>query len=551
MTSEPDLVALLYRADWTRLSLSAEVHRVSTRALRGVPWGHEGQAPGWLRTRPPTWAEPGSQQEAPRGQKEAPRLGPRARETTGSLLIAPGGRYLMRSTDEEGNTIVKGCDGDQPWLLCRPGEERPQNEGVETRLFGPGPPSPDLLCPSWLLSGFELVLRETTTAGGRDVHRVVAAPRPEGRNPLAGPFGRVDSVDAVVDAELGILVRCEQISGGHLVRLAEFSQMTLDPPAAADPAQFARPPGSVVGEGAPKFFTGPGWRAAKTAAGFAAAGLGFAIRHAPRPQQPPADEEATMPQDDPVAVGDDRPAQPVSDALINLLYRTGLEFPGAAAEMHEWVDPGAMIGPGGSVARAAGFGSAGIPGTGQLVEAITERTPGTHRVTRIRFAAPDRYRIDYISGEHKREPKTIACDGQHRWKVYADRVAVGPAAPLPMQIAQLIDASWLLLWRLADGAEVTVHGRPGFRISAARNPHRFALPLAAVFPPAEAVADAELGILLRLTSYAGDRPAARFELRDISRRWPGWRVRGVGVGNCRLVYCFFDGRVDHNICRCR
>ncbi len=60
MTSEPDLVALLYRADWTRLSLSAEVHRVSTRALRGVPWGHEGQAPGSLRTRPPLCAEPGT-----------------------------------------------------------------------------------------------------------------------------------------------------------------------------------------------------------------------------------------------------------------------------------------------------------------------------------------------------------------------------------------------------------------------------------------------------------------------------------------------------------
>lgn len=167
MTSEPDLVVLLYRADWTRLSLSAEVHRVSTRALRGVPWGHEGEAPGWLRTGPPPWAGPGSQQEEPRSQQEEPGLGPSAHETTGSLLIAPGGRYRMRSTDEEGNTVVKGCDGDRPWLLCQPGEERPQKQGAETRLFGrPAPPSPGLLCPSWLLSGFELVLRETTTAGG-------------------------------------------------------------------------------------------------------------------------------------------------------------------------------------------------------------------------------------------------------------------------------------------------------------------------------------------------------------------------------------------------
>jgi hypothetical protein len=34
---------------------------------------------------------------------------------------------------------------------------------------------------------------------------------------------------------------------------------------------------------------------------------------------------------------------------------------------------------------------------------------------------------------------------------------------------------------------------------------------------AEAVADAELGILLRLTSYASDRAAIRFELREVTR----------------------------------
>ncbi|MCW2930062.1 MAG: hypothetical protein JWM19_1024 [Actinomycetia bacterium] len=34
MVDEPDLVALLYRADWTRLSLSAQVHEVIDWALK-------------------------------------------------------------------------------------------------------------------------------------------------------------------------------------------------------------------------------------------------------------------------------------------------------------------------------------------------------------------------------------------------------------------------------------------------------------------------------------------------------------------------------------
>jgi hypothetical protein len=54
--------------------------------------------------------------------------------------------------------------------------------------------------------------------------------------------------------------------------------------------------------------------------------------------------------------------------------------------------------------------------------------------------------------------------------------------------------------------------RRGYRISIAGgvSPSRFL-----VFFPAEAVVDAELGVLLRLTSYVDGKPATRAELRDV------------------------------------
>jgi hypothetical protein len=37
-----------------------------------------------------------------------------------------------------------------------------------------------------------------------------------------------------------------------------------------------------------------------------------------------------------------------------------------------------------------------------------------------------------------------------------------------------------------------------------------------IFFPAEAIVDAELGVLLRLTCYVEGKPATRYELRDVS-----------------------------------
>ena len=51
-----------------------------------------------------------------------------------------------------------------------------------------------------------------------------------------------------MDAELGILLRRIETSGGELVTLTELTDVTMNPPEAADPARFAPPPGSHLGE---------------------------------------------------------------------------------------------------------------------------------------------------------------------------------------------------------------------------------------------------------------------------------------------------------------
>jgi hypothetical protein len=118
------------------------------------------------------------------------------------------------------------------------------------------------------------------TVAGRDAIAVAATPR---RDVLSsGPGDRShDRIEVAVDAELGILLRRIETSGGELVTFAELTDLTTNPPEAADAARFAPPPGShrgeTEGESLRGRLGGPGWAAADLAAG----GLGALIRHAP------------------------------------------------------------------------------------------------------------------------------------------------------------------------------------------------------------------------------------------------------------------------------
>jgi hypothetical protein len=512
MVDERGIVALIYRADWRRLSLSGEVRGGDPMM---PPLREMSQRLGWPAP-PPSSGSPG--------------------ETDRTLLVAPGGRY--RVTTPRGQ--VWGCDGERSW--ARQGELPPS---TEIRLGAPQPPFPELLEPSWLLTGYDLAVEGDSTACGRAAIRVVATARRRARDEIGGipyrlPLGiRAGRVVAVVDAELGILLRYESQHGEQAPDIAEFRSLTvnLEP----DRAWFTAPPGSIFADdsglwrfGLPFGGTGTGIKVAKTAAGIAAAGLGAAIRYKPRRRPDPfarateeaAEPDAAMPRDDGAAPsGTADPAAPaVRKKVLHLLYRSSADEPRFTAILHQWIDLDALLEAVPESARMTGFG-----GIGFLVDALRDAAPdsGNHQVSSVRIGGWDRYRIDVVGARslgrdrHIRhpEPLTEACDGQRRWQVYKDRVVAGPAAPLPEKVAGLVDGSWLLRRELSGGEEVIIGGRRAYRLVGRRQggmPWAVMDTLTMGFFPVVAAVDAESGRLLRLTSYAGGKPVLCRELRDIT-----------------------------------
>jgi hypothetical protein len=207
-----DLVGLLYRADWTRLSLAAEVSvrrdldldRAQTEAAVAPP-GHE-------------W------------EMATDQLGAETRRST--LLIQPGRRYRQQGEDRAG-----GCDGDRSWLAIREGD----GWNVEADN-GPEPPLPPMLRPSWLLTGYTLEAGEPVTVGEREALRLVATPRPGIRSRASAGTRPLDRVEMLVDAGLGILLRHEEILDGRTLSVTELTEVRLDP-APVDDDQFAPPGG--------------------------------------------------------------------------------------------------------------------------------------------------------------------------------------------------------------------------------------------------------------------------------------------------------------------
>jgi len=442
------VIGLLQRADWTRLSISATVSDGST------------------------------------------------------VLIAPGRRYR-----EQTPAGVRGCDGDRAWMVA------PQQADEAGRwISGPEPPLRMLMCPAWLLRSSRLEVRGPVRACGREALDVTVTARESARDVTGAARFRIGRTEAIVDAELGILLRVSRTDGRGAPEVTELVSLDVRP--VIDPAQFTPPPGSVIGESFWETVAagGPVFEVWKTAAGLAAGGLGAWIRYSPFGRgraEGAVDAEAAMPHDDPppeVTREGWLSGPAVGDEVLHLLHASGtVAF---AATLHQWFDRGALLSQVPDAVRRTGFG-----GLGLLTSALGERAAAPHLVSFLRVGGPGRYQID-LGYEPARGPKTIASDGRSRWRVYRDKVTAGPAQPLPSDLADLADASWLLECRLSDGALVMARDRPAYRINVARGDAPWSLSM--MFSPATAVVDAELGIVLSLTSYLGGRPVRRYELRDIT-----------------------------------
>ena len=115
MTDTPDLVVLLYRADWTRLSLAAEVsHTIDhdLSALRSEP-----DAPGGGSPHEPHGPHVGAGRRGrPAGNEWDVATDLQGTETSRStLLVAPGGRCRY-----QGHGFASGCDGEEIFSVFSP-----------------------------------------------------------------------------------------------------------------------------------------------------------------------------------------------------------------------------------------------------------------------------------------------------------------------------------------------------------------------------------------------------------------------------------------------
>jgi outer membrane lipoprotein-sorting protein len=493
MAGLPDLIALLYRADWTRLSLSAELR---------AEYGQEPPPPSLPFPRPPRKYRSRWYRDWP-GQKQ----GNGRYVGHGALLIGPGGRWRLVCPDPgrgAGGEAAEGNDGEHVWSW------RPLELGgpapLPVRENGAYLPVPELLCPSRLLGGYTLEELGAVTVAGRDAVAVAATPR---RDALGSRPGRqaYDRIEVAVDAEFGILLRRIETSAGELVTLTELTGVTVGPPEAADPARFAPRPGSHLGDpnGDKPAVGGPGWVAFDLAAG------GLALTRY-LPNWPGRGASAAQPEAIPSP--DPAPLEPAGGApppgeVLELLYRSG-EPQVLSGTARQWLDFAAIARRMPEEMRAAGGG-----GFASLLDTVTGVMKVTRTEARLRVSGPDRYRLDYSARPRPADATTVSCDGERCWRVLRDRTLVGPATSLREPIVSLAESSWLLRLRLSGGAELAYRGRRARQFRVTSSGGEQVLGLLMSFP-ADAIVDAETGCLLRLLCYADDTLAVWYELDDIS-----------------------------------
>jgi hypothetical protein len=523
------LVPLMYRADWATASLSATVTSWTDPALRIRVRD---------RGRPHAAPDPDPGQEPP------------VTENTYQVLLAPGGKYRV-SHVRDGQVVYEGCDGVTGWFISpgSPGAAgRPGLAQVFRHDAAPWPGLDDLQFPARLLSRFSLELTGTAAAGGRPVCRLTGRARPFSGYGQGAPDGSpAAEVRLLVDAGTGLLLSYEELADGQPVHRTVVSDLRLDPAEAEDAARFQPPPG-IDAPPRPPFgpqaaMPGLTGDVVRGAAGAAAAAMGFAIRHWPGSAAAPGGTAAGGPAPgDPApgtAAGGRAPGNswtgprragpldpghldPVSDDMINLLHRTGRPAPHFTAEVREW-DSGRLATV--AISRMRGALPAaldGVLGPDAFWDAIETRDNSTARVSRLRLAGPGRYRIDRLAGGEPSSPKTVGCDGERSWQVHGSRVGARPARPLSREFACLADPAWLLgALRLWAGGESTVGGRRGFLVAGRpagdgqqSDPEYFWPGSAA--DQVEAVVDAELAVILRLTGFLAGEPAICYELSNLS-----------------------------------
>lgn len=525
-----DPLLLLYRADWTQWSLSATVIRRHNRRLFAQLTGRVAadmrRSGGMINVM-------GSFLSATK-QAQEDRAADGQSQTTERLLLAPGGQYRFEPDDghpdeDEDEVRFIVSDGESCWVVRN-------DEADQSVADLAHPPFADIVRPTWLMSQLRLSTTATADVAGRSAIEVRGTPRlPADRWGLFP--ARLDRVDIVIDAELGLVLRYESVFDGQPLSSLEIADLVINPSAAADPARF-RPdegveiePDGVGPARSHRYWGGDDIEPdssidkRRMALNLARGAVYLAARQLAKteqPDDPDADTEAEMPASAPPIPGP-APAtpgsrRPVSDALLHLITHSGMAPLALTAQVHHWLD--------GALARrivqrlSSGDtheeqGASGFLGT---EEGGLFGLHDSHRTARLTLTMPDRYRIDFEREDRPRHPLTIACDGERLRKLYHNRVVESPPLPLPTDFVRLVDPAWLLRgWPLSEAGEQTVAGRRAIRLIAdvpMKRAYRWSSSSDHAALMALAI-DAELGIVLQQVSYLDNKPVNRYELRHL------------------------------------
>ncbi len=420
-----------------------------------------------------------------------------------------------------GRVFREGYDAD---AAARPADDRRPFRCLAEETDADGILEPDLrrmLNPTWLLVGCEFTLVRPEGAGGGRTVAATAVPRPFAgarRGPVRESL--LSRFDLLVDAELGILLRVVEYFEGGVCRTLELEDLAVDPPAPAASAEAGT--GSVRDEDDFAGFDADVPAPVRLVAKGIGTAMGEAVRLGARlqRQQPAAEDDAPWFAEEPAEPAAPDEALPGADAFAWLLHRSSREARPFAAELHTWTDTRALLHRA-QEARAATPVLGRFLGPDAFWSALDEVVPGRqHTVHRLVFADLLRYRLDVLLTPARRAPVGLACDGDHGYRLFPDRLVRVAPAPPEFEQAQLLDVAWLLGHDLTVEGWVEHGGRRALRLTARSRPGAVPSP-ELLFPQLEVLVDAELGVALRSTAYQQDgTPVARHELRGLRSAEP-------------------------------
>lgn len=443
MTSSLDeLIPLLYRARWCDLSVSARIFQRTSKPQER------------LRSN---------------GLRDSEGLS----EYRGRIRLAPGGRYRVDLTDQDGDDYVAGCDGQVSWKIVGGVAER--LSPIESAPI----PFKNLLVPNWLVARFAIDVIGTVEIGDRSAYSIHAKPR-TGAYRHVGSGRDFTEVNGLIDAQLGILLRCETLDDRGARNVSELSDIQE---------------GRSVEEAA-EVFTFP--------VGIASPGTGIA---SPASSAQPVQRKQL--------------SSSVTAEELNLIYRSHL-FPAEfSAVLSEQSNPSLVIKAAREVLGASSATAFRIINSG-WIQNFTKRIPGSSsRIAEVQISMPDRYRIDFRD-QSRGSIQSIVYDGHQTMKAYHGRSGFRTARSFPSGMGLIVDPAWLLdCYKLSGEGPETFSGRAAMRfIAVAENAAGEILegPLSDHDVPAdriEVTIDRELGITLRLAAYFQGQSALTCELSEI------------------------------------